>query len=111
MRRVLLAALVAATVLAPPAPAPAQAAPNVIVAVSAVFAPGEIVVPQGTGVTFANLDEISHDVTADQGEFRSDTIQRSFTKVEGVEALGPNTYSYYCTVHPEMWGLLTVVGV
>lgn len=100
-------ALALAVVAVPP---PAQAAPNVIVAVSGVYAPAELVVPAGTGLTLVNLDESSHDVVAVEGQFASATIGRGTAKVLGVESLAPNTYSFYCTVHPDdMWGNLTVV--
>lgn len=89
--------------------APARANPNVVVAVSSLYEPGEVVIVQGTGLTFANLDADFHDVTADAGEFHSATIARGTAKVVGVEDLEPNTYSYYCTVHEGMFGLLTVV--
>lgn len=102
---VLTAALVGAGTAAP-----AEAAPNVVAAAGSVFVPGETVIVQGTGLTFVNLDTISHDVTANEGGFSSQTIGRGTTKVTGVEDLTPNTYSYYCTVHDGMWGLLTVLG-
>jgi plastocyanin len=109
MRRALLAAAVAATVLAPGSAPPAHAAPNVIVAVGSVYQPAVIVVPRGTGVTFVNLDTIFHDVTAEFNEFRSATISRGATKVHDVEGLAPNTYNYFCTVHEGMLGQVIVV--
>lgn len=110
MRRVVLVSALAMTASSVLSTAPpAHAAPNAIVAVGAVFAPGEIVVPQGTGVTFVNLDADFHDVTSTAGEFASATIGRGAAKVVGVESLTPNTYTYYCTVHEGMLGLITVV--
>ena len=92
-------------------PAPAGAQPNVIVAVSATYAPAEVVIVAGTGLTLVNLDADTHDVTAVHGEFSSATIGRGErAKVVGVESLEPNTYSFFCTVHPDMFGNLTVVG-
>lgn len=105
-RALLLAVLVATSVFSGDA---AEAQPNVLVAVASTYAPGEVVIAEGTGLTFVNLDADFHDVTADLGEFSSATIGRGTTKVNGVEGLEPNTYSYYCTVHEGMWGLLTVV--
>jgi len=93
----------------------ANATPNVIVAARNLFVPAEVVVAEGTGLTFANTDAVPHDVTANETDaggaplFRSDTILAGTTPVTGVEDLEPNTYSFFCTVHEEMWGLLTVV--
>ena len=63
-----------------------------------------------TGLTFVNLHASSHDVNAVYGEFRSKTISRDTAEVVGVASLAPNTYSFFCTVHPDMFGNLTVVG-
>ena len=93
----------------------ANASPNVVVAARNQFAPAEVVMAEGTGLTFANTDAVPHDVTAMDTDgsgaplFRSDTILAGTAAVEGVEDLEPNTYSFFCTVHPDMWGLLTVV--
>lgn len=113
-RRVAAALVVGALSLA--APDPARSVPNAVVAVGALYVPGEVVVAAGTGLTFANLDAMSHDVTATESgpvgglAFRSATIGRGTAPVVGVEDLEPNTYSFYCTVHTDMFGLLTVVG-
>lgn len=93
------------------APVPgADAAPNVVAAVNSMYAPAEVVIAAGTGLTFVNFDLSSHDVVAEHNEFASATIDRGATKVVGVESLAPNTYGFTCTVHPEMFGNLTVVG-
>jgi glucose/arabinose dehydrogenase/plastocyanin len=89
---------------------PASAMPNVIAAARNQFLPAEVVIAEGTGLTFANTDAVPHDVTSDEpGLFHSSTIVTGTSRVVGVEDLAPNTYTFYCTVHTEMWGLLTVV--
>ena len=95
--------------------APAVAAPNVVAAASGLYAPSEVVVVAGTALTFVNADAVAHDVTAIENDangdpvFASETIFRGTAAVEGVADLAPNTYDFYCTVHTEMRGLLTVV--
>lgn len=112
MRKPLLVAATAVLLAGSVAvPSRVGASPNVVVAVSATFAPGEVVIAAGTGLTLVNADADSHDLTAVYGEFASETIGRGETaKVVGVESLAPNTYNFFCTVHPDMFGNLTVVG-
>ncbi|MEA3075197.1 MAG: hypothetical protein QOF60_105 [Actinomycetota bacterium] len=111
---ILLGAALAVAVVG--GPAPATAVPNVVVANGSRFLPPEVRVVQGTGLTFVNTDGVPHDVTAvergsnGQPLFKSATIVTGTSPVAGVEALAPNTYSFFCTVHTEMRGLLTVVG-
>jgi glucose/arabinose dehydrogenase/plastocyanin len=94
----------------------AVAVPSVVTAARNLFVPGETFVAQGTGLTFANTDAVLHDITAsDTGSngqplFKSRTILTGTAPVDGVQNLAPNTYPYYCTVHPEMFGLVTVLG-
>lgn len=110
----LAAALVLLALPVVSAPA-ANANPNVVVAARNQFVPAEVIVPEGTALTFANTDAVPHDVTAMETDgggaplFRSQTILTGTTPVTGVQDLEPSTYTFFCTVHPDMWGLLTVL--
>jgi plastocyanin len=67
------------------------------------------VVAVGGSVTWKNLDDDPHTVTATDGSFDSkglaqgDTFTYRFTK--------PGTYTYYCKVHPMMRGTIIVKEV
>jgi plastocyanin len=64
------------------------------------FKPAMITVVPGTKVTWKNMDDDPHTVTADDGSFDSkglaqgDSFSFTFKK--------PGTYNYHCSVHPFM---------
>lgn len=70
------------------------------------FAPKEITVAPGTRVTWVNRDEVPHTVTGSDKSFAStglDTDDR-FEHVFSTEG----DYSYICTLHPFMTGVVHV---
>ena len=70
-----------------------------------------MVVTQGGSVTFANADAQTHNVVSDTGLFQAAVAGTGTTKpVEGVAALAPGDYPFHCSIHPNMHGVLTVVG-
>lgn len=79
-------------------------------AVATTYATPAISVPKGTKVDFLNLDVPQHDVVSDTpGLFRSALVgtgQR--TPVTGVETLDLGSYGFYCSLHPNMTGTLSV---
>jgi plastocyanin len=89
--------------------APAQPVdPNVIPMQGNLFAPLEVTVPVGTTLTWVNLDPEAHNViAADFTTFESPVLntgeQWAFTFA------APGTYSYFCDLHANMTGLVTVV--
>ncbi len=70
------------------------------------FGPAEVEVVVGTTVTWTNFDGATHTATADDGTFDSGDIpageEFSFTFEE------PGTFSYFCEIHPDMTGTVTV---
>lgn len=70
------------------------------------FGPQTITVPVGATVVWTNHDDIPHTSVSTEGVFKSkvmDTDEKfsyTFTKA--------GTYSYYCSVHPEMTGQVVV---
>lgn len=71
------------------------------------FRPQRIVVAAGATVTWTNHDEEPHVVTSAGGQFKSspaldtdDHYSTVFTK--------PGTYTYYCSIHPQMTGTIVV---
>jgi plastocyanin len=73
------------------------------------FQPATTQVKVGDTVTWTNDESVGHDVTADDGSFKSgpsgglqqgDTFQHKFDK--------PGNFAYKCTVHPNMTGTVNV---
>ena len=73
------------------------------------FNPAAITVTQGSTVTWTNQDTAPHTVTSTAGgPLNSPTMQKgdswSFTFTKA------GTYSYYCAIHPDMKGTVTVTA-
>ena len=70
------------------------------------FAPANLSVQTGDAVTWTNMDDVSHTVTADNDAFDSGAFGAgaSFQLTAGP----PGTYTYFCEIHPFMKGTLTV---
>jgi plastocyanin len=71
------------------------------------FTPPHMQVSVGDTVTWTNQDEAPHDVTADDGSFETDTLNQGDTGEVTFEEAG--TFSYFCSIHPDMLGAVTVV--
>jgi plastocyanin len=72
------------------------------------FDPGQITVAPGTTVTWTNEGPSPHTTTADDGSWDSGELQQgedfSFTFDK------PGTYTYHCSIHPDMTGSVKVSG-
>jgi plastocyanin len=101
------------------AASPAGAAedpPDHVVATAAIrYLPPTITITAGDTLALVNLESALHDVVAvDRGAdgeplFRSAVVGAGgVTPVARVEVLQPSVYSFYCSVHDTMTGLLTV---
>jgi plastocyanin len=78
-------------------------------AVVTTYATPAVTIQQGQSLTFTNLDVAQHDVDARDGSFESPLVGLgASTPVNGVEALAPGSYEFYCSLHPNMTGTLTV---
>lgn len=95
---------------------PARATDTVVSAAGNTFVPGDITMTAGSRLTFTNADAAPHNVVADASDrrgpiFHSDvaTTGKSVT-VDGVERLKPSTYTFACSLHPQMRGTLTVTA-
>jgi len=73
------------------------------------FSPNNLSVKMGDTVTWTNDESIGHDVTAEDGSFKSgapgglkqgDTFEHAFDKA--------GSFAYNCTVHPNMTGTIEV---
>ncbi|MBA2420291.1 MAG: hypothetical protein H0V57_04090 [Thermoleophilaceae bacterium] len=73
------------------------------------FNPSNLSVKVGNTVTWANNESVGHDVTADDGSFKSgapgalkqgDSFEHAFEKT--------GSFAYNCTIHPNMTGTIEV---
>lgn len=75
------------------------------------YATPAAVVAQGGSIEYTNGDLAKHDVVSVDGLFGTPLIgtgERAM--VAGVDALTPGTYAFYCTLHPNMRGTISVTG-
>jgi plastocyanin len=72
------------------------------------FEPVDAAIEPGDTVTWTNNGAVPHTVTAENGLFDSGVLDpgESFA----VDFDGQGTVTYYCTIHPEMRGSLTLGG-
>jgi plastocyanin len=72
------------------------------------FDPPDVAIEPGTTITWTNNGALPHTVTADDGSFDSGVLNPgdSFT----VAFDGQGTVTYFCAIHPEMRGSVTVGG-
>lgn len=93
----------AATVNCPPA---AAAAPSEVAIPAFLFCPADITVAAGTEVRWTNSDAAPHSATATGGAFDSGTL----TTGQGFAFRfdRPGAYEYFCRLHPNMRGTITV---
>jgi len=92
------------TTVVPPPPAP----PGDVTIFDNGYTPATKTVTAGATVTWSNTGALPHTVTDRAGIFDSSfvmaggTFQRTFDT--------PGTFSYFCTIHPEMAGTISVGG-
>ena len=71
------------------------------------FSPAAVTVPAGSMVTWTNKEDAPHTITSKgTGSLRSKNLKKgdSYTYM----FMTPGVFSYYCTVHPNMMGTVTV---
>lgn len=71
------------------------------------FAPKTLTVPAGTRVVWTNRDEEPHVVTSAGAAFASSKALDS-GDTYAVTFFKPGTYTYYCSIHPMMVGMIIV---
>ena len=97
--------------------APASADEQITAGPPNRYLTSEVTIDQGERVTFTNTDVAEHDVLArDAGPdgkplFRSELVGAGNTvPVEGVEYLTTGNYAFFCSLHPQMEGTITVTA-
>ena len=79
---------------------------NTVSIVNMSFSPASLTVTAGTTVIWTNNDMITHTVTADDASFDSGNITMG-TKYSRLFSTA-GTYTYHCTIHPNMKGTIVV---
>ncbi|HUX84491.1 MAG TPA: plastocyanin/azurin family copper-binding protein, partial [Chitinophagaceae bacterium] len=70
------------------------------------FSSASLTVPSGTSVTWKNMDNVNHTVTANDGSFDSGDIVPGATFSHTFSSVG--SFSYHCKHHTYMTGTVTV---
>ncbi len=89
-------------------PAPPPAGDLVVDVVNRLFVPADVTVALGSTVTWDNIDDRAHTVTATDGSFDSGIFDVGASYSRAFDAAG--VYAYLCTLHPEMVGTVTVLA-
>lgn len=103
--------LAAAPVQAAAQPAAAQpAATKTVEIMGYKYTPAELTIAVGDTVTWTNHDSAPHNVVVTNGpeKFTSPLLQQGQAYTYTFSKAG--TYSYYCSVHPDMTAKVTVTG-
>jgi plastocyanin len=105
----LASALVLVLSLVAPSPQRAAAQDSVTIdIVDFAFSGGTMSVQVGTTVTWVNQGAVNHTATGDGGSFDTGTIAPGGSASITFDT--PGTYSYFCSIHPNMTGTITVVS-
>jgi plastocyanin len=72
------------------------------------FDPGWITIPAGTTVVWRNYDPVPHTATSTTEVFDSGIIESG--KEFRYTLKNPGSYSFYCTIHPQMNGIINVTS-
>jgi len=73
---------------------------NTIVMADTKFIPSTVTVPKGTTVTWHNLEDRTHNATADDKSWKTDDMILGESKTVTFDK--PGTYFYHCTHHTMM---------
>jgi plastocyanin len=93
---------------ASPAASPQAVGANDVSIEAFAFVQTELVVPVGSTVTFVNNDSVAHTATASDGTFSTGNIAPGESVPITLDQ--PGTYLYSCSYHPNMKGVIIVVG-
>lgn len=88
-------------------PAPPAPAPTVHMA-GRVFRPASVTIDVGQAVVFLNDDTRDHTATARDGSFDTGTLAPGARATRTFRT--PGTFAYFCVIHPDMVGTVSVRG-
>jgi Copper binding proteins, plastocyanin/azurin family len=72
------------------------------------FSPTSVSIAVGDTVTWNNTGQAPHNATADDGSFKTPTIENGESASHTFTQAG--TFSYICTIHPNMHGTVRVLA-
>ncbi len=72
------------------------------------FSPVSVSIAVGDTVTWHNTGQAPHNATADDGSFKTPTINNGESASHTFTQAG--TFSYICTIHPQMKGTIRVLS-
>jgi plastocyanin len=72
------------------------------------FSPASVSIAVGDTVTWTNNGQAPHNATADDGSFKTPTIEAGQSTSHTFSQAG--TFSYICTIHPNMKGTIRVLA-
>jgi plastocyanin len=90
--------------------APAAAAEHSITISGYAYSPSAITITAGDTVTWTNKDEAPHDVTTTSAPVAIHGATMSTGQSWSYRFTTPGTYSYICSIHPDMKASVTVVA-
>ncbi len=90
-----------------PAPSGEAVRSEKVEIVDFAYDPDPTTIQAGGKVIWTNRDSAPHTATADDGSFDTGTIEQGKLKSESFKQ--PGTYTYFCTIHPDMHGTVEVV--
>ena len=90
-----------------PAPSGDAARSEKVEIVDFAYDPDPVTIEEGGKVIWQNEDSEPHTATADDGSFDTGTLEEGKLKSETFKEAG--TYSYICSIHPDMHGTVEVV--
>ncbi len=91
-----------------PAPSGDAARSEKVEIVDFAYDPDPVTIEEGGKVIWQNEDSAPHTATADDGSFDTGTLEEGKLKSETFKEAG--TYSYICSIHPDMTGTVEVVA-
>lgn len=91
-----------------PAPSGDAARSEKVEIVDFAYDPDPVTIEEGGKVIWQNEDSAPHTATADDGSFDTGTLDEGKRGSETFKEAG--TYSYICTIHPDMTGTVEVVA-
>ncbi len=72
------------------------------------YHPDPVTIEEGGKVIWINRDSTPHTATAEDGSFDTGTLEEGKLKSETFKQ--PGTYTYVCSIHPQMHGTVEVVA-
>ncbi len=72
------------------------------------YHPETVTIEEGGKVIWVNRDSAPHTATADDGSFDTGVLEEGKIKSETFKE--PGTYTYICSIHPQMHGTVEVVA-